>query len=115
MKANNVAKYVLIAVILTPIVIAVNRNLSRKNNAKYTIGVTTGSEGGGWVGYTYIVSDVEYDGTERSLKFSPDKKGGRYYVQFSSKSPDISTIIWDQPVPDHITEAPPDGWLEIPK
>ena len=115
MKANKVAKYVIVVVILVPIIIAVNRNISRKFNAKYTIGVTTGSEGGGWVGYSYRVNDVEYDGTRRSLKFSPDKKGGRYFVQFSSKSPKTSTILWDQPVPDHIIETPPEGWAEIPK
>ncbi|QLH31493.1 MAG: hypothetical protein HWD62_02750 [Cyclobacteriaceae bacterium] len=115
MKVNNIAKYVLVVVILAPIVFAVNKDLSRKFNAKYTIGVTTGSEGGGWVGYSYIVNDVGYDGTRRSLKFSPDKRGGRYYVEFSSKSPGISTILWDQPVPDRITEAPPEGWSAIPK
>lgn len=115
MRANSIAKYSLIFILLIPVVLAVTRNLSRKLNAKYTIGITTASEGGGWVGYKYFINGVEFDGTQKSLKFSPDKNKGRYYVQFSSKSPDVSTILWDQPVPDHITEAPPEGWAEIPK
>jgi len=115
MKANNIAKYVLIVVLIVPVIFLLSRNLNRKFNPKYTIGITTGSEGGGWVGYNYKVNNIEYKGSRKSLKFSPTKKGGRYYVEFSSKSHDVSVILWDQTVPDYIIEAPAEGWIEMPK
>jgi hypothetical protein len=115
MKANNIAKYGLIVVLIVPVIFLLSRNINRKYNAKYTIGITTGSEGGGWVGYNYRVNNLEYNGSRESLKFYPTKKGGRYYVEFSSKSHDVSVILWDQPVPDHINEAPLEGWEDIPQ
>jgi len=39
---------------------------------------------------------------------------GRYFVKFSSNSPENSKILFNYPVPDSIKEAPILGWDEWP-
>ncbi len=114
MKASNISKYVVITILLAPLAWAVLKYTELSRNHRYTISTTIGSEGGGWIGYSYSVNGTKYKGTKRSLKFSPQKNGGRYYVEFSTESPSTSKILWDKPVSAEIKQAPTDGWEEIP-
>lgn len=108
----------LLSIILFIAFILVRRTWFLRDH-RFTIGLTTGTESaskmGTYVVFKYRVGDIDYMGSKPLEGYRPIAKGGRYYVMFSVADPETENILWDQPVPDHITEAPPEGWAEIPK
>lgn len=69
---------------------------------------------------SYYIYYFEYKGKSYKGRFNfqkeyPIKKDIRYFVLFSPLKPSkIPVLMQPYPVPDSITEAPPEGWKEIP-
>jgi hypothetical protein len=86
-------------------------------HGRYTIGITSGihytGKGGKKQDYEYKVNHEHYNASEPYL--STQELGGRYYVKFSSKDPEISELLQDKLVPDSIKVAPPEGWEKLPE
>jgi hypothetical protein len=93
----------------------------RKENAKYTIGVTgkiykNPKSSKPTIKYTYAYKLKEYNDREHvDAKFEDivaEKK--RYYVEFSYNHPENSKLLLMYPVPDSVQIAPDDGWDYMP-
>ena len=113
MKRETFYKWVLVVIALLPIVWLVLRGCHREGNKRYTVGTTTGPNGGAWIRYTFSVDSVRYEGQARGLKYSPIVNGGRYIVEFDYTDPSNCDIRWDLEVPESI-EAPTNGWPTTP-
>lgn len=118
-----------IVVVLALIVFAFYNNIRLKENAadrkvnlRYSIGVTGKTyhnikSSQPTVDYFYKVDNVEYSGNEHiAAQFEKTvvAKGGRYYVEFSSKNPSNSKLLLDYPIPDSVTIVAEDGWTYMP-
>ncbi|MCE7864794.1 MAG: hypothetical protein DYG99_14740 [Bacteroidetes bacterium CHB5] len=117
-KVKKIGTIILFVVLVASLLTGLSNEIQLSLNYSYTVGTTIGyrkTSKGTLIDYKISVNNIEYDGTRDMLKYNPNTKGGRYYVKFLPSDPTINRILWDQPVPDHITEAPPDGWSEIPK
>ncbi|MCC6835048.1 MAG: hypothetical protein IT213_08670 [Cytophagales bacterium] len=123
LSQNRVEFKLVHAVLLLMIILFVSFILIRRTwflrEHRFTIGLTTGTESaskmGTYVVFKYRVGEIDYTGSRPLEGYRPIAKDGRYYVIFSIADPETENILWDQPVPDHIKEAPPEGWSEIPK
>ena len=89
----------------------------RKNNARYTIGITIKLWGGKneSVDYYYVVNGKRYEG---NYSFGANHPiyiiNERYFVLFSSENPENSQMLYTPRVPDSILIAPKDGWTVLP-
>ena len=86
-------------------------------NGIYTIGTTVGRDvtsKGVYIDYFFVFGNSEYSGSRQPENYNVMEEGGRYFVIFIKEDPDNNRILWDKPVPEHITESPPEGWEEIP-
>lgn len=84
----------------------------------YTIGFTVNGRSthkGYTIDYYFMVHGKRYESSKYPENEFIKEKDGRYYLEFLPTDPSVNRILWDQPVPDHITEAPPEGWSKIPK
>lgn len=92
-------------------------NLELEKFGRYTIGTTfdksIGSKGRWYIDYFFYYNDKRYTGF-KDLKPSVVVPNGKYYVLFSSKHPEISTILFDKPVCDSIKKVPTKGWDKLP-
>jgi hypothetical protein len=61
------------------------------------------------------VNNKSYENNASVGKDTIDVNSGRYFVKFLPSEPTVNRILWDQPVPDYIMEAPIEGWTEMPK
>lgn len=94
---------------------------SRIENARYTIGITTGTTHGlktvfPFVDFYYFVKGKKYESTfDIDLeKYQLNTSGGRYIVRYSSKNAQSCELLYTCPIPDTIKVAPEEGWLSIP-
>jgi hypothetical protein len=82
---------------------------------RYTIGKPVNIERSGHLVkkmvYKFRVSGKVY---ERKENFQGGVIGKLYFVKFSIKEPRYSDFLQNNPVPDSIKSAPPDGWEELP-
>ncbi len=95
----------------------ISKQIDLSANHRYSVGVTEGNEGSGrgtFVKYSFEVRGARYTGNRQLEEYDPIRKGGRYFVMFSPEDPTVNQILWDQPVPEHIANAPRNGWKEIP-
>ncbi|MBW7870754.1 MAG: hypothetical protein H3C39_06795 [Flavobacteriia bacterium] len=95
-------------------------NLSKiYENQKYTIGEITQQRNetrSNHYRYHYFLEDKKMNG-----RFYYERRGkyahlplGKYFVVFDSLRPKNSVLLPFLVVPDSITEAPPEGWKELP-
>ncbi len=118
---------VLILLALVVFIIYNNTKISerineRKKDARYTIGITGNKyynpkSSKPIIEFSYCSNGVIFTGTE-SIGANCEKnviaKGGRYFVEFSSKNPNNCELLLNSPVPDSILIAPDDGWNRLP-
>ena len=96
--------------------------IDRKENARYTIGMTI-KQGKNFrlpnpfVVYSFNLGAQSFEKTETIPDYLQGKivtSGGRYYVQLSSKNPNNCKLLLEYPVPDSIDIAPSEGWDYMP-
>jgi hypothetical protein len=117
---KRINKKTLIVVLLLfgfMIVYSIRRSYLLSHYERYTIGTTVNTfytvPATKHVTYTYKMN-YKYYKEDDYYNFNSKVPGGRYYVRFSAKNPNVSEILQDQPVPDSIKAAPPAGWSKIP-
>lgn len=115
MKKLNYFGGILLGIALVSAIVYISsKQTELESNGRYTIGETHG-QNGKFIRYTFKVERKEFSSEYPILKFSPLVNGGRYYVKYLPSDLSISEIYWDKPVPDHIVEAPLEGWSRIPQ
>ncbi|MCH4828264.1 hypothetical protein [Flavobacterium columnare] len=93
-----------------------------KKEGRYTIGQVNEfhiKKGGAYnVYFTYIIKGKEYENYSNASYESVKnlKSGDRFLVIFAEQNYFLESpgIILDNPVPDNISVAPPDGWKNKP-
>lgn len=93
----------------------IEREEAFASGARFTIGYTTEfymTTSGRHIKYSYWVNGVEYVGSA-SYGYNSKVPGGRYWVKFSVKNPEISKIYQNKPVTIDIKTVPPDGVKSI--
>lgn len=116
---------VLAGIIALLIYIFILKGYARENlmeiseNSKYTIGEITQRRNetrSNHYRYHYFIENKKHNG-----RFYFGEKGkyahlplGKYFVVFDSLKPKNSVLLPFLVVPDSITEAPPEGWKELP-
>lgn len=84
------------------------------NNHHFTIAITKGYGGGGFVEFEFKVNGVTYKGSNKGMQLKPN--GAKYFVKFYQNDPSlIAKIASSEEVPECIGDPPSDGWKEIPK
>lgn len=94
------------------------KKIQLSKDHRYTVGHTMNGRSthkGYTIDYYFIVSEKRYEASRYPENKVINERDGRYFLEFLPSDPTVNRILWDQPVPDHITEAPPEGWAEIPK
>jgi len=117
-KLEAIGSILLFIIVLIWVGVVIKNRVILNKEGVYSIGTTIGSHStskGVYVDYAFSFKGLNYTGSRQPESFNPIRSKGRYLVLVHPKDPTINRILWDQPVPDHITEAPPDGWSEIPK
>ena len=90
------------------------------NNNKFTIGKITGKKTetrSNYYNFIYIINDKKLKGGfsfNLKGKYSNLKLQSRYFVIYDSLNYNNIILLPFLPVPDSITEAPPEGWKELP-
>lgn len=111
-----VSVIILLAFLVYVIITSFDRKEAFSSGARFTIGYTSEfylTTSGRHIKYTYQVNGVEYVGSA-SYAYNSKVPNGRYWVKFSVKKPEISTIYQNRPVSKEIKEAPSKGWEEPP-
>ena len=97
-----------------------NNNLLKiYKNSKYTVGIITQRRTetrSNHYRFHYFIENEKYN-----RRFYFERRGkyahlplGKYFVAFDSLKPKNSVLLPFLVVPDSITEAPPEGWKELP-
>ncbi len=66
-----------------------------------TVGTTQGQNvvsGGVWIKYSFFVDSIEYHGASRAFEFKPEIVGGKYFLKYLPKDPNVNEIYWDKPI-----------------
>lgn len=108
----------LFSLIMIWIFYGIIQRVNLSNNYLYTIGYTEGRRSthkGEVIDYSFTYNKLQYKSSKHLVGQSPKEVNGRYYVKFLPTNPDVNDIYWNTPVPNHIIEAPPEGWKEIPE
>lgn len=93
----------------------------RRKYERFTIGITTDYHNNIRSSYTdidfkFFVGNKQYKGSGYVpwLHNNVQKIDGRYYVKFASNNPMNAEILFKNPVPDSVLEAPDSGWAYMP-
>lgn len=96
--------------------IGVYRSCTVQKEGNYTIATVyklEGARGGSKIHIEYYVKGKRYTGSYISDQEIDKKVGRRFFLQYLPSQPNrchIEGVL----VPDSITEAPPEGWQELP-
>ncbi|MBD8347026.1 hypothetical protein [Dysgonomonas sp. HGC4] len=115
-KANKKSLFLLFGIILTIGLIFTYRSDTVEREGRYTIATVykvQGARGGLRIDYEYIFQDQSYTGYAVSTSYSHNDVGKRLFIKVLPNDPD-RCLITDIRVPDSITEAPVEGWVELP-
>jgi len=84
------------------------------NNYRFTVAVTKGYGGGGFVNFEFSVNGVTYKRSNKGKQLIPD--GRKYFVKYYVDDPSlIAKIVSNDEVPDCVSQPPANGWKEIPQ
>jgi hypothetical protein len=93
---------------------------SLRNYGIYSVAIVTDvkyfSRSGEYSKYYFYYNGKKYEGESKTDNLiKKDDIGKRYFVKFEKKNPNSNGLQAKKPVPDCITEVPPEGWDTIPK
>lgn len=122
MNKEKIVYIISIIVIIGFIVLAIMAQHEKseiKRHERFTIGITISiiptARSGPKVYYKYYVNNKIFNGdthfSRGEILIVPD---GRYFVRFSSNSPEYSEMLINEPVPGNIVESPIEGWETLP-
>lgn len=115
-KANKKSLFLLFGIILTIGLIGTYRSETVAKEGVYTITTiykVQGARGGLRVDFRYTFGNKEYTGYAVNSSYSHNDVGKRLFIKVLPSDPD-RCLITDIRVPDSITEAPVEGWVELP-
>ena len=94
-----------------------NRNLMHQR-AHYTIGYLTGwqptPKSGIYYNYHFTVAGSSYEGSSPSGAGMRTAKGERCVIKYDSIDPNTSVGYFTIPIPNNVSQPPPNGWREPP-
>ncbi len=89
------------------------REWKLKMNHRYTVAVTVGHSGGGWVDFEFMVNEKLYKRSDKGLSLK--SRDAKYFVEYYAPDPSVlAKIVSSEEVPECIGDPPPDGWKELP-
>lgn len=116
-KRNIDKKYLGLIIVIIICAFGFYNRYKMKSNSVYCVAniynITT-KRGGHYFDFQYIYQGSIYTGYASSYKINKNDEGRRFFVEVNSKNPDECLIDISLPVPDSISEAPYDGWKELP-
>lgn len=113
---------VIISVIFSTVVLGyiayagIMRRTALSDETRYTIGYTIEFQltaAGRDVKYGYTVNGKTYEDVA-TYAYAAQVPGGRYFVKFSVRHPEISELFQNYPVPESVKLSPPEGWKKLP-
>ncbi|MCT4614862.1 MAG: hypothetical protein N4A49_08315, partial [Marinifilaceae bacterium] len=119
-KKLNVIGYIVVASIFIFLIIRSYIEIKQlEKNHRFTIGRIIKIEPVSGAGinalFIYYVKGKKYSGSYSVPDRIRKRVGRRFYVMFNPDNPDSCKLLFNKPVPQRIKEAPPEGWVEIPK
>lgn len=109
----------IVAMPITVAIISLHQDKLLQNNHRYTYGIPYKYNiipDGNELEYYYFVKGEKYKQSQSDYPCDKPKQSlqKRFYIMFNPDNPKNSKLLLDFPVPDSITEAPPEGWDKIP-
>lgn len=115
-KVNRKSLLLGLLIIIVICIVGFYRSNTVEKDGVYTIATVYNIEktrGGRHYNFSYIVNDVQYNSYAISTIKTLQDEGKRFFIQFLPNNPE-RCLMTDIRVPDSITEAPPEGWKELP-
>jgi len=117
MNKNINKKYIGLIIVIIICAFGFYNRYKVQSNGVYSIASIyniQSKRGGHYFDFEYKYQGCTYTGHASSYQIKNNDSGKRFFIQVNSKNPEECLIDITLPVPDSISEAPYDGWKELP-